>query len=332
MKTKLYLTFGVSLILLFAGCGDKKTDQPVENTKPLYELMKIDSFPKFDSLRAFAHLKKQVEFGPRVSGTESYRQTKEYLISVLSETGALVTQQNFEATVPTGETLKFTNITASFKPENDKRIMLCAHWDSRPHADQDKDEAKKKTPIPGANDGASGTAVLLELAQILGKQNPEIGVDIVLFDAEDYGESGSLEGYCLGSKYYAANFPLKFRPKFAILLDMVGDIDAVFNREPVSVQYAGDVVELLWRYAQSLGNWRFKDYRSQQIYDDHVPLNEAGIKTIDIIDADLVGGDSSNPRRGYWHTTQDDLSNISIEALYDIGRVLTGFIYSLKIN
>lgn len=322
----------VLVALFMAGCGKEKEPEPVENLPPAYEIAKMDSLPKFDSLKVYDLVRKQVDFGPRVSGTPSYDKTKEFLVAELQKTGATVIRQDFEATVPWGEKLKFTNIIASFRPELEKRILLCAHWDSRPHADQEADSSKHKTPIPGANDGASGTAVLLHLAEVLGKTPPGVGVDIVLFDAEDYGESGSVAGYCLGSKYFAANYPLKQKPRFGILLDLVGDKEAVYMREPVSNHYAGEIVDLVWKYAQSMGNTRFKDFISQEIYDDHVPLNEAGIKTINIIDAGLVGGRSSDPRRNYWHTMNDNMSNISAGTLYDLGRVLTGFIYSLRIN
>jgi len=332
LKKLLKLLPLLPVVLLLSGCEGKKEAPPAENLPPAYEIAKMDSLPKFDSLKVYDLVKKQVEFGPRVSGTPSYEKAKKFLIDELVKTGATVKQQEFEATVPWGERLKFTNIIASFRPELDKRILLSAHWDSRPHADQEADSSKHKTPIPGANDGASGTAVLLHLAEILGKTPPSVGVDIVLFDAEDYGESGSLAGYCIGSKYFASNNPLTVKPRFGILLDLVGDKEAVYMREPVSNHYAGDIVELVWRYAQSVGNTRFKDFVSQEIYDDHVPLNEAGIKTIDIIDAGLVGGRSQDPRRNYWHTLKDDMSNISAGTLYDLGRVLTGLVYSIRIN
>lgn len=322
----------VLIAFFIAGCGKEKEPEPTENLPPAYEMAKMDSIPTFDSLKVYDLVRKQVEFGPRVSGKPSYDETKEFLLSELQKTGATVTRQDFEATIPSGVRLKFTNIIASFKPELDKRILLCAHWDSRPHADQETDSSKHNTPIPGANDGASGTAVLLHLAEILGKTPPTVGVDIVLFDTEDYGESGSVAGYCLGSKYFAANYPLKHKPRFGILLDLVGDREAVYMREPVSLHYAGEIVDLVWKYAQSMGNTRFKDFISQEIYDDHVPLNEVGIKTINIIDAGLVGGRSSDPRRNYWHTMKDDMSNISAGTLYDLGRVLAGFVYSIRIN
>lgn len=330
MKSSRVLFLVIAVVLTFSSCKEKEKPPTVE--VPQYEIKKRDVMPSFDSLKTFEYVKKQTEFGPRVSGLPSYDNTKKYLIEELKKSGATVQLQDFEAVIPSGEKLKFTNIIGSFNPEASKRVLLCAHWDSRPHADQEKDSSKHKLPIPGANDGASGTAVLLELANVIGKNALDFGVDIVLFDAEDYGASGSLDGYCLGSKFFASNFPLKNKPKFGILLDLVGDKEAVYMREPASVQFAGDVVNLLWQYAQSVGNTRFKDFVSQPIYDDHIPLNEAGIKTLNIIDAGLVGANSADPRRNYWHTLNDDMRNISMLTLYDLGRVLTGFLYSLKIN
>lgn len=301
-------------------------------TAPAFELIKGKTIPQFDSLLAYELVKKQVAFGPRVAGSTAWTSTKEFLSNRLVQSGAVVKHQDFEAKVPTGETLKFTNLIASFNPDAVKRILLCAHWDSRPHADQETDTSKHKQPIPGANDGASGTAVLLTLADVLGKNELDYGVDIVLFDAEDYGRSGSLEGYCIGSKYFVANNPLAQKPLFGILLDLVGDKEAIYMREEGSVKFASDVVDTLWKFAQRQGNNRFKDFVSQPVYDDHIPLNEVGIRTINIIDAGLIGADSRDPRRNYWHTLKDDMSNISASTLYDLGKVLTGFLYSLKIN
>lgn len=304
----------------------------VKETNPAFEIKKGNNIPQFDSLPAYEFVAKQVAFGPRVAGTAAWAATKEFLSNSLVQAGAIVKHQDFEARVPTGETLKFTNLIGSFNIKSEKRVLLCAHWDSRPHADQEADSSKHNRPIPGANDGASGTAVLLALAEVLGKHQLDYGVDIVLFDAEDYGRSGSQEGYCIGSKYFAANNPLPQKPRFGILLDLVGDKEAIYMREEGSVRFASDAVDLVWKFAQNEGNNRFKDFVSHPVYDDHIPLNEVGVRTINIIDAGLIGADSRDPRRNYWHTLKDDMSNISASTLYDLGRVLTGFLYSLKIN
>lgn len=332
MKFLLFSIVTITSLLLISGCGKKEEPPVVKETVPAFEIKKGNKIPQFDSLLAYELVAKQVAFGPRVSGKPSWAVTKEFLSNRLVQSGAIVKHQDFEAKVPTGETLKFTNLIASFNPEAVKRILLCAHWDSRPHADQESDTSKHNQPIPGANDGASGTAVLLVLADVLGANKLDYGVDIVLFDAEDYGRSGSLEGYCIGSKYFAANNPLPQKPLFGILLDLVGDKEAIYMREEGSVKFAGDVVDLVWKFAQSEGNSRFKDFVSQPVYDDHIPLNEVGIRTINIIDAGLIGADSRDPRRNYWHTLKDDMNNISASTLYDLGKVLTGFLYSLKIN
>ena len=201
-----------------------------------------------------------------------------------------------------------------------------------PERTNDPDPAKRNLPILGANDGGSGVGVLLELARIL-KQNPvSYGVDLIFFDGEDYGKENDLGNYFLGSKYFASQKPSGYNPAFGILLDMVGDKQAVFNKEGKSMLFAPEVVNMVWSIAGKLNASVFSEAEGNQIEDDHVPLNEAGLNTIDIIDIDLVGADTGVKRRNYWHSQNDTMDNISEATLQQVGNVLTYLIYSLDFN
>ncbi len=168
------------------------------------------------------------------------------------------------------------------------------------------------------------------MQKLLKKNKIDYGVDIVLFDGEDYGKEGDLMNYSLGAKYFAQNRPEYIKPFFAILLDMVGDKEAQFKKEPNSIQFAPDIVELLWNLANKLNLKTFSNEVSNPIYDDHIPLGEIGFKIVDIIDADLIGADSPNPRRNYWHTQKDTIDNISKDTLKEVGQLITHLIYSLE--
>ena len=210
--------------------------------------------------------------------------------------------------------------------------MFFAHWDSRPRAEHATKESLKDKPIPGANDGASGCGILLELARLLKNNNINYGVDLVLLDGEDYGKEHDLNNFCLGSKYFAANYPADKLPAFGVLLDLVGDKQAVFEREGNSDKFAPTVVNLIWNAAQQINSPVFSQEGDGDIYDDHIPLNQAGLVTADIIDADLVGADTPVKRRNYWHSENDNMENISKDTLQQLGDVLTYMIYSLKFN
>ncbi|MGK7371441.1 MAG: M28 family peptidase, partial [Candidatus Halalkalibacterium sp. M3_1C_030] len=225
------------------------------------------------------------------------------------------------------DSLKLTNIIAAFNTQSSDRIMLCAHWDTRPRADEDTSDTEK--PILGADDGASGVGVLLEVARLLGNNLPEIGVDIVLFDGEDYGRKGSLEKYFLGSRYWANNPPVKnYSPRFGILLDMVGGVEARFPKEKYSMRYAPALVNEIWSIAEEKNYYSyFINEPGSAISDDHVVINRIlNIPTIDIIrhrpDTEEV---TFAP---YWHTARDDMDIISKETLKAVGDVLAELIYN----
>jgi Zn-dependent M28 family amino/carboxypeptidase len=231
--------------------------------------------------------------------------------------------QNFAHVGYGGERLDLTNIVASFNPSASTRLLLCAHWDTRPRAEHDENKSRRKEPMLGANDGASGVAVLLEIAGLLHQTPPPVGIDIALFDGEDYGREGDPDSYLLGARYFASTKPRDYVPRFGILLDMVGDRMLELPKEQNSVRLAPDVVDLVWETARQLGVSQFVPDRGEEILDDHIPLNDAGIKTIDIIDFDYP--DQTNR---YWHTHQDTIEHCSAESLGAVGTVLTHVIYS----
>jgi len=275
------------------------------------------SLPKFDGEKAFAYLSEQCQFGPRYPGSAGHDRTRKYLLDKLSFQTNLVKTQDFVYFDQSQKVkLELTNIISSFYPEKKERVLLSAHWDTRPLADQDPDTAMRSKPVLGANDGASGVAVLLEIARIISQRKPKWGMDIVFFDGEDWGSEDDLDKFCLGSKYFAENKG-GYQPKFGILLDMVGDKELTFYQEGYSSTYAKEIVDLVWSRAKSLGLACFKDSVKHFVYDDHLPLLSAGIPCIDLIDFDYP----------YWHTTQDTPDKCSPESLQKIGDLLIEILY-----
>ncbi len=321
------LTILLIFTFVFWSCN-KKTEKPY--SKVISFTIMEKSAPDFDEELAYGYILKQLSFGPRNPNSSGHKLAKEFLFNELKKFADTVYYQNFNYPGYDGEILNCSNIIASFNPENKIRILLCAHWDTRPRSEEDKNLANQNKPVLGANDGASGVAVLLSLAKILSEQKPDFGIDIILFDAEDYGKKNDLMNYSLGSKYFIQNKPDYINPQFGILLDMVGDKEAVFKKEPNSYQFAPDIVDFVWKLASNLNFKTFSNEFSNPIYDDHIPLGEMGIKIINIIDADLIGADSPNPRRNYWHTQNDTIENISKETLNEVGELLAHLIYRIK--
>lgn len=295
-----------------------------------------NSVPTFDGTRAFALLERQVAFGPRVPNSPAHSECLEFYLRFFDSLGVAVETQRFAIPGYDGVPLRLTNVIARVHPDRTDRILLCAHWDSRPMADRETDEIRAARPIPGANDGASGVAVLLHLAEILARHDAarpgaSIGVDFILFDGEDYGREGDESMFLLGSKYFAASLDPAHRYRFGVLLDLVGDREAEFPIEELSRQYAGDIQRMLWGEARRLGLTQFTERRHGPILDDHVPLNTvAGIKTVNIIDAALVGHDPSSPRRRYWHTLDDTPAQCAPETLDAVGRLLLSIIHGFQ--
>lgn len=315
------VVFSFVLAMILAGCTAQKKSEP-ETSRPTPQ--KAVSVPQFNGARAFEFLKEQVAFGPRNPNSKGHKSCLDYLERTLRQFADEVTLQPF-TTQGYGETLALTNIIAKFKPSATARILLCAHWDTRPRADMDTNKTRRSQPILGANDGASGVAVLLELAALLKANPPEIGVDIVLFDGEDYGYEGDLAKYMLGSRYFAQHKAPNYNPRFGILLDMVGDKFLEIPHEQHSLRYAPDIVSLVWTKARELGYLQFVDLPGEAVSDDHLPLNEAGIKTIDIIDFNYP-----DPTNRFWHTHDDVPENCSAESLEAVGTVITHVVYAQK--
>lgn len=299
-------------------------DQPQNNNgkKPIQQAVKAPSYElKFNADSAFEYIRKQVSFGPRVPGSMPHAITAKYLKGVLKsycDTAFIQesTVQNYK-----GENIAIKNIIGSFDLQKKDRILLCAHWDTRPQADEDQE--RPNDPADGANDGASGVGVLLEIARQLNTQRPELGVDIIFFDAEDMGERyGGTESWCLGSQYWAKNPHVKgYNARYGILLDMVGASDAVFTYEGNSMYYADYVVKKVWRNAINLGYGKhFMPYPGGSVTDDHFFINKiAGIPTIDIIHYD------TNLPRGFgefWHTHDDNIEIIDKSTLDAVGKTV----------
>lgn len=275
--------------------------------------------PRFSGERAFNHVVQQVDFGPRIAGTEGHRLAREYFIEVLERHSPRVVEIPFTYVSPTGDdTLRGYNIFASFQPDLQPRVMLAAHYDTRPEADRDPDPARRTEPVPGANDGASGVAVLLELARHLAAHPPTVGVDIVLFDLEDLGEYAAAEGdttaipFAIGSEAFAEAHP-QYRPAWGVLLDMVGDRNLRIPQEGYSLQYARPVVERIWRAADRVGADAFIRQPGGAVFDDHVPFLRRGIPVANII---------HQPFPDTWHTTADTPENVSRASLQQVGDVL----------
>ncbi len=321
--------FLLTLTFAFFACqgGSQKEKNQEKKSVPQSPLSGIAKpAPAFDGQSAYQFLLAQTKFGPRVPGSAAHQRCLDYFTLEMKKYADVVNLQEFMHTGYRGEQIKMTNIISSFNLGATNRILLAAHWDSRPYADHDKDKEKRNQPILGANDGASGVAVLLELAQLMKQSPPPIGVDIIFFDGEDFGKSGDLENYLLGSKYFTKNKAAGFNPRLGILLDMVGDQQLEIPKEKNSLKFAPEVVQYVWSIAEELGISQFSNREGDEVYDDHVPLNEAGIKTIDLID--FAYPDESNK---YWHSTEDTPDKCSPESLEAVGKVLTYLLYSKPI-
>ncbi len=278
---------------------------------------------QFDGNSAFNWLEKQCEFGPRNPGSKGYFACKDFLIQNLKDFSDTVFTQNFTYTeLRENNTYNLSNIIAEFNVNSEKHILLGAHWDTRPWADKDLNLSNRFTPITGANDGASGVAVLMELAKMFNSNPPPVNISIVLFDGEDLGVEGISDSYAKGSQYFAENLPIE-KPDFGIILDMIGDRVLGIPIERNSYRVAPDIVNELWDLAEKLKLPAFQNRLGYDIYDDHVPLWEvAEIPAIDLIDFNYP-----NQRENYWHTLNDIPQNCSPESLDQVGRLLTNYIY-----
>ena len=282
-----------------------------------------NAVPNFDKGNAFRYLVEQCEFGPRNPGSNGYKQCLDYLQKTLSGFADTIFVQPFVLDDLVNEkSYDLTNIIARFKVDAPQQLLIGAHWDTRPWADEDPDTEKRNDPIIGANDGASGVAVILELARILNASPPPIGITLVLFDGEDMGRSGTPKSYAQGSLAFAKDLPIE-KPDEAIILDMIGDAELHIPIERNSYRQNRQLVKKLWTMAEELSLDAFESRIVYTLYDDHVPLwAEARIPAIDIIDFNYP-----NSYANYWHTTQDLPENCSAESLGQVGTLLVHYIY-----
>jgi glutaminyl-peptide cyclotransferase len=281
------------------------------------------TIPDFNGQRAMDDLRTQCAFGPRVPGSEASKNCLLFLEKDLQRSAEKVIRQTFQHhDLLRNKFIIMTNLLSSFNVQNNRRIFLAAHWDSRPTADHDPLPANRDKPVPGANDGASGVAVLLEIAKCLRAIPPEIGVDIILFDGEDYGPEGNLDEYFLGSRYFASVMG-NYHPRYGILLDMIGDAQLSIPIEGFSHEYLPQIVEKVWTTAASMGVYQFENQLGEYINDDHRMLIEKGIPCIDVIDFNYP-----DDSQRYWHTLADTPDKCSAESLEAVGRVLLQVIYN----
>ena len=276
--------------------------------------------PPFNAARAFQDLERQVAFGPRIPGSAGHAQQLEWLETQLRALADTVFLDPFEHVTAEGHELALTNVIARFGAADGTRLLLLTHWDTRPKADQSLEAADRELPVMGANDGASGTAILLELARMFNEQPPPGGVELLFTDGEDYGPSTN--DMFLGARHYVAGVGSENPPAYGILLDMVGDADPSFPVEAYSMEGAGQVVQRVWGIAADLGYRRFFPMdQTSRVLDEHVQFIDAGIPVADIIDFEY------GPARAFWHTLRDVPENTSAQTLLMVGEVVAEVVY-----
>ena len=301
------MRFILITVLLLFGCNQK---QPIE-------------VPNFSGIEAFGYLEKQCEFGPRNPGSIGHKNFANYLEKFLKERSNNILIQDFDYIEPVTENLrKGKNFIVQFNQDAEYRLLIGAHWDTRAVSEQDKNMEQKTLPVLGANDGASGTAILMTLYDLFAVDEPPIGIDLVFFDAEDVGRSFEGNTFAVGSEFFSKNLPIE-KPDFAIIVDMVGDKQLNLPIERFSYNIAPKKVKEIWDMAEDLSLNAFEKRIVEEIYDDHVPLWEnAQIPAIDIIDFKYP-----NLFYNYWHTQQDIPENCSPKSLEQVGTLLLNYIY-----
>ncbi|MDR1003537.1 MAG: M28 family peptidase [Prevotellaceae bacterium] len=328
MNRKYLLILLGGTLLAAMACGNRAR-KPADNTAATHTPT-VD-VPLFNADSAYRYVKEQVDFGARVPNTPEHVACGNYLAEKLAAFGAVVTNQHVNLPAYNGTMLKARNIIGSYRPEAKKRIALFAHWDSRPWADADPDATKHYTPVLGANDGASGVGVLLEIARHLQTSQPALGVDIVLVDAEDYGAHRAYTGmhreeyWGLGAQYWARNPHVQgYRARFGILLDMVGGKRAIFRYESYSQEFASSINKKVWQAAARLGYAdTFVARTGGLVTDDHLFINRyAGIPTIDIVPYSEYSDFFE-----YWHTVKDDMDAIDRTTLQAVGQTVMQVVY-----
>jgi glutaminyl-peptide cyclotransferase len=274
----------------------------------------------FDESRAFRHLVSQVDLGPRVPGSEGHRQTYDFMHAHLQRTADQITEHSFAAVSPIdSSSIEIRSLIGVFNEKSSRRVLFGAHWDTRLFADEETDEEMKKLPVPGANDGASGVAILLEIASQLKERPPAIGIDLAFFDGEDQGVHDIPRSFALGSQRFVKDYP-QYRPAFVVILDMVGREGTRIPREGNSMIAAGPLVERIWEIGRLSGCSVLADSTGPPVFDDHIAFLEAGIPAADLIDL-------SDPA---WHTTRDLPERCSPQSLGEVGRLVLEIIRSAE--
>jgi hypothetical protein len=330
MKQLLYIIF---LIVLISGCGEGSKKQTSTSKTTSQKQVVV---PEFNADSAYYFIKRQVDFGPRVPNTSAHKACAQYLYNKLAVYTDTALIQTFKARAYNNKVLNGKNIIGSINPENGNRILLCAHWDTRPYADYDENPENHLNPIDGANDGASGVGILLEIARQLSQVRSAIGVDFIFFDAEDYGPPQDLQIYggnhwALGSQYWSRNpHNPDYVARFGILLDMVGAANATFLMEGHSMLYAAGIVKKVWTIGNRLGYSAYFIFeQGGYIDDDHKYVNEIiKIPTINIIHLDPES--SNRSFFDHWHTLGDTMDVIDKQTLKAVGQTLLYVIYHEK--
>ena len=312
----------IALAVLATACGSTNNTATTHDSE---EATTTAAVSTFDGNAAYELTRQQCEFGPRVPGTAAHAKCAEWLTSTLQATCDTVMVQTGTVQTAKSGKLGIKNIIGIINPDAKQRLLLLAHWDTRPWADNDPDPANHNKPVMGANDGASGVGVLLQLARHLKADSTSLGIDILLVDVEDMGVDDNEESWALGTQYWAQHPHVEgYKPLFGILLDMVGAGDATFTCEYYSTQYAGGFVDLIWRHAAGS---HFKKTQAGAVTDDHIFVNRAGIPCVDIID---LRSDSDTGFCSAWHTVSDTMDGISATTLGEVGQTLLNVIADLQ--
>lgn len=325
-KHQSYLFIILVIIFVALSCNEEKPKkkEPIKTSQPTKKL----TIPAFSGDSAYVFVEKQLDFGHRVPGTREHKACQDWLADKLSSYGAEVTLQPFKAKIYTGEVWDAANIIGSINPKNKERIIIAAHYDTRHIAEKDPDPAKKNKPIMGADDGASGVAVVLELARLLHENPIELGVDFIFFDAEDNGDSDDTDSWCLGSQHWSKEaLKSKYRANVGILLDLVGAKGAVYPKEYFSQRFAPQFHNKVWNLAISMGYGDlFLDQPRGAVNDDHYHVNIiTGIPMIDIINLPKSDGSFGD----YHHTHKDDIDIIDKNVLRKTGQVVAAVLYRM---
>jgi Peptidase family M28 len=326
MRKIFWVCFGTLFLLVACHSGQQNNNTETSSNDLINPNITV---PSFNADSAYAYVAKQVAFGPRIPGTAAQKNCGDWLISKMKEYADTVYVQSTTLTAWNGKQLPCHNIMAVFNPKDKDRILMLAHWDTRPFSDEDPNKANHNKPFDGADDGGSGVGVLLEVARELHLKKPGIGIDLLLVDDEDYGNDTIPHSFCIGTQYWAKHPPISdYTADYGILLDMVGDKNATFLMEGTSKQYAAAPMKMFWDVANQLGYSAFFRYdnTSDAIEDDHTYINTmAHIPTFDVIS---LHDNPQSPFPYFWHTQQDNMSIISKSTLKAVGQTLLQVAYT----